>query len=109
MEYLFNLVDPYTGGDPARNSLFNLSTLKTLVAIGLNTTNIINEPDMIYEQNFRMSQEWVNLAATLMLDQKSSEIPEIGTKRTYLLWLWMQSMWDMTFTRVLPVSQGGSY
>lgn len=26
-----------------------------------------------------------------------------------MLWLWMQSAWDMTFTRVLPPSQGGSY
>ena len=34
MEYLFDLVDPDTGGDPAEHSLFNLTTLKTIVALG---------------------------------------------------------------------------
>ena len=41
MEYLFNLVDPDTGGDPAQNSLFNLTTLKYLVDAGQKTPNII--------------------------------------------------------------------
>ena len=34
MEYLFDLVDPVTGGDPPQTSLFNLTTLKYLVEAG---------------------------------------------------------------------------
>ena len=33
MEHLFTLVDP-EGGDPASNSLFNLTSLKSLVKAG---------------------------------------------------------------------------
>ena len=33
MEHLFNLTSA-DGGDPAGNSLFNLTTLKTLVTLG---------------------------------------------------------------------------
>ena len=34
MEHLFTLVNPNDGGDPASNSLFNLTSLKSLVKTG---------------------------------------------------------------------------
>ena len=37
MEHLWTLSDPDTGGDPASNSLFNLTSLKTLINLGQNT------------------------------------------------------------------------
>ena len=50
MEYLFNMTNPNVGGedppanqDPLGNSLFNLTTLKTLIDLGMNTPNIVGE------------------------------------------------------------------
>ena len=34
MEHLFTLSNPLDGGDPAENSLFNLTTLQALVKAG---------------------------------------------------------------------------
>ena len=34
LEYLWNLQDPWTGGDPDQRSMFNLTTLKTMIEIG---------------------------------------------------------------------------
>ena len=48
MEYLFNMTNPNVGGedppenpDPLGNSLFNLTTLKTLINLGRQTPNIV--------------------------------------------------------------------
>ena len=48
MEYLFELSDPSTGGDPPETSLFNLKTLQTLVSLGQNTPNIITDRETTY-------------------------------------------------------------
>ena len=108
MEYLFNMTGATPDDDPAETSLFNLTTLKTLVSLGQNTVNIINQPNMTYEVDFQLSQDWTNLGETLKLSDPAVQ-GDVATKRTYLLWLWMQSAWDMTFTREKPETQGGSY
>ena len=106
MEYLFDLVDPVTGGDPPQTSLFNLTTLKYLVEAGQNTPNIIANPELVYIQDFTLGQEWVNIAAMLQLYDPADPAGTVGTRRAYNLWLWMSSAWNMTFTRE---PEGGSY
>ena len=106
MEYLFNLVDPDTGGDPAENSLFNLTTLKYLVDAGQKTPNIIQDKDLVYLEDFTLGQEWVNLAELLGLGDPTNSTSTIGTRRAYMIWLWMTTAWDLTFTRE---PEGGSY
>jgi len=54
MEHLWTLQDPVTGGDPAGNSLFNLTSLKTLIDLGQNTVNILEDKDKVYLQDFTL-------------------------------------------------------
>ena len=108
MEYLWNLENPFGGGDPPPNSLFNLDTLKTLINLGNSLEyDIVGEnKDKVYEKDFTLGQDWTNLAVTLGLDDPGQEDPEIGTKRVYLIWLWMQTLWNQTFARK---PDGGSF
>ena len=97
MEYLFTLVDPIDGkSDPARDSLFNLTSLQSLVRTGQQTPNIIKSPDLTIIQNFTLGQDWTSLAWLFNLfDENAND--DVGTKRAYLLWLWMTTAWDLTF------------
>ena len=97
MEYLFTLVDPIDGkSDPARDSLFNLTSLQALVKTGQETVNIIRNPDLTIIQDFTLGQDWTSLAWLFNLfDENAND--DVGTKRAYLLWLWMTTAWDLTF------------
>ena len=93
MEHLFDL--PAEGDpDPAANSLFNLTSLKTLVSLGQSAPNILSDYNMTYGTDFTLPDEWTTLAETLELTETDASI---GPKRAYLLWLWMQTAWDLTF------------
>ena len=70
MEYLWSMSNAETGeGDPLANSLFNLTTLQTLVDLGNspNTTNMLYEKDKTYGVDFNLDDDkgWTNLANTL--------------------------------------------
>ena len=108
-EHLFDITNPINPDeDPAPDSLFNLSTLKALVKAGQETPNIILSPDLEYLVDFTLGQEWVNLAETLRLyDTDSSD--GIGAKRAYMLWLWMQTAYDLTFARYQNEPIPGSF
>jgi hypothetical protein len=109
MEYLFNLGSPFVEGedDPPANSLFNLTTLQTIVCLGNATPNIVGaDKDKIYGVDFTLSQDWVNLANLLELYDEGTEHSGIAVKRTYMIWLWMTTLWDQTFARK---PDGGSY
>ena len=94
MEHLFNLTSA-DGGDPAANSLFNLTTLKTLVSLGQAAPNIVgDDKDMVYGTDFNLTIEWTTLGETLGLNETDASI---GPKRAYMLWLWMRTAWDQTF------------
>ena len=63
MEHLFTLVNPDDGkSDPARDSLFNLTSLQSLVTLGQQTPNIIKDPNLTIIQDFTLGQDWTNLA-----------------------------------------------
>jgi hypothetical protein len=97
MEYLFTLVDPIDEtSDPAENSLFNLTSLQALVKAGQETQNIILNKELTYIKDFTLSQDWTNLAELFDLSDPGVQ-DDIGTRRAYLLWLWMQTAWDLTF------------
>lgn len=98
-EYLFTLQDPETGGDPGPGSLFNLTTLQELVSLGQSTTNVIYNKTLTYGVDFNLD-DWAGLATTMGLDDLTGADPSLGSKRAYLIWLWMQTLWDLTFERV---------
>ena len=91
----FTLINPDDNGDPASNSLFNLTSLQALIDAGQKTVNIILSPDQTITDE-TLGDEWSNLAETFALKDPDSNI---GSKRAYLLWLWMQTAWDLTFAR----------
>ena len=98
MEYLFNMTNPNVGGadpplnqDPIENSLFNLNTLKALVKLGMNTPDIVNNPQdkvKVLGTNFTLD-EWADIAATLELNDVDDET--VGKKRAYMIWLWLNT------------------
>ena len=103
MEHLFTLINPDDNGDPAANSLFNLTSLQALINAGQNTVNVILSPDQTITDEI-LGDEWAALAETFALNDPDSNI---GSKRAYLLWLWMQTAWDLTFARTQ--TPGGSF
>ena len=106
MEYLFNLTNA-DGGDPAASSLFNLTTLKTLVSLGQAAPNIVgDDKNMTYVTDFNLTGEWTTLAETLGLNE--TDDTSVGPKRAYMLWLWMRTAWDLTF-ELTDNSQNGNY
>ena len=54
MEHLWTLANPIDGGDPAANSLFNLTSLQALVAAGQNTANIILSKNITIIDDFTL-------------------------------------------------------
>ena len=54
MEHLWTLANPIDGGDPAANSLFNLTSLQALVTAGQNTANIILSKNITIIDDFTL-------------------------------------------------------
>ena len=87
MEYLFNMTNPNVGGedppanpDPLGNSLFNLTTLKTLINLGMNTPIILShaDKDKVYGRDFDLN-DWTDIAKTLeLIDSNDSDGLIIG-------------------------------
>jgi len=108
MEHLWNLQDPITLKDPGEDSLFNLTSLKKLVKLGLKTPNIISNKTATYQTDFQLDNGWTDLATTLGLDETGDAT--MGPKRAYMIWLWMTTLWNQTFARIEPNQQPeGSY
>ena len=113
-ESLFMLYDPETLEDPLPNSLFNLDTLKQIVSLGQEAPNILSSGANYNEtwgEDFNLveDEDWLDLANTLGLDKISGDEEkdsDIGVKRTYLLWLWMETLLNETIMRL---DEGGSF
>ena len=112
-ESLFMLYDPAvsTTSDPLPNSLFNLDTLKKLISLGQAAGNLLgDEKDQTWASlNLSTNQDWIDLSNNLDFNVTTvgqTEDPEIGVKRTYLLWLWMETLFNETIQRL---SEGGSF
>ena len=111
MEYLWNMTnpnvigdDPTANTDPLANSLFNITTLKALVAIGQQTVDIVGyNKTLVYGTDFNLDN-WLDIAETLELTDTNDK--EIGKKRAYMIWLWMKTAWDLTFEQS---QNGGSF
>ena len=92
-EYLFSLVGSSDSKDPDANSLFNVTTLQTLIKLGQNTTNIVKNPDKTYGVDFDIDndEDWIQLQTYLGLKE---------VRQVYVIWLWMDTAYDYTFARV---------
>ena len=65
--------DPLLNSDPLANSLYNLTTLKTLIHLGQNSLNIVGaEKDQVLNKNFNLSN-WTDIARTLELNDGDDE------------------------------------
>ena len=69
-EHLFMTYDPSLGpgSDPLPNSLFDLNNFQQLVSLGMSTANILTSPDMTYDQDFSLNDDWYYLMIALQLD-----------------------------------------
>ena len=92
-EYLFSLIGSSDSKDPDANSLFNVTTLQTLIKLGQNTTNIVKNPDKTYGVDFDIDndEDWIQLQTYLGLKE---------VRQVYVIWLWMDTAYDYTFARV---------
>ena len=50
-----------SGVDPPASSLFNITTLKSLISLGQNTTNIISSNETVWDAS-TLSSDWLSLA-----------------------------------------------
>lgn len=89
-EYLFLTYDLTLGkgSDPASNSLFCLDNFKALVTAGLNTPNILKNPELTYGIDFDLGDDWYAI---------STALGGLNNMQTYLIWLWLDTAYDMTF------------
>lgn len=86
-EDLFNLTGP-TGGDPEASSLFNIATLKELLAVGSSVKDVVAFPKTKSEDlDLSVFKE---LTETLKLDTN---------EQSYLLYLWLKYCKKYTFER----------
>lgn len=69
-EHLFLTYNPASGPgtDPLPNSLFDLNNFQQLVSLGLSTPNILTQPDLTYDQDFSLGDDWYYLMIALELD-----------------------------------------
>ena len=89
-EYLFNLTDG-ADGDPGPGSLFCIQTLKQFVTLGEAAPNILKDTSLVYGVSFTLVEDWTALTATLGFND---------VKQTYMMWLWLDTAWDLTFARI---------
>ena len=89
-EYLFNLTNS-VGGDPDPSSFFNVQTLKAFIQLGDAVPNILKNTTLIFGVDFVLSPEWETLTQTLGLSD---------SRQTYMIWLWIDTAWDLTFERI---------
>lgn len=88
-EYLFNVTDG-AGGDPGPSSLYCIQTLKQFVSLGEAAPNILKDTSNVYGVSFVLSDDWTTLTSTLGFSD---------VKQTYMMWLWLNTAWDLTFAR----------
>lgn len=79
------------GSDPPSNSLFDIENLQTLVSLGKSTTNILTNTTAVYGSDFTLGDEWFILTTRLGLD---------SVMQTYFIWLWLETAYTQTFSRV---------
>lgn len=61
------------------------------MSLGEAAPNILKEPDLVYGVSFVLSEDWTTLTATLGFSD---------VKQTYMMWLWLNTAWDLTFERI---------
>ena len=103
-EGLFALTDPTTGEDPGATSLFNINSLNTIVQKGRSDVNILTDPDSTVD----LTKDWPDIGNMLGLyDEAQDSDPEVGAKRAYLLWLWLDQLYSDVVSR--ENLEGGNY
>jgi hypothetical protein len=90
-EYLFKTYGDLPGTEPPLNSLFNIENFKTLVNLGFNTQNILKNTSLVYGDDFDLGDDWFALTTSLGLS---------SIQQTYMIWLWLDTAYDMTYSRV---------
>lgn len=97
-EYLFYMAGAESE-DPDSNSLYNLDTLKLLCKLGETTPNILKETELTFNTDFVLDSQWTKLAQTLQFTSVGGVSDQTGAQMVYMLWLWMETAWDLTFAR----------
>lgn len=67
-----------------------------MVSLGNNTPNILTDTTLTYGTDFTLSSLWDDLTLTFGL---------ADSMQTYLLWLWLDTAYTMSYSRV---QDGGS-
>ena len=83
-EYLFST-------DPSEiRSLFYNENLQVLINLGYNTPNIVTDPTLVFGTDFTLSATW---------DTATTSLGLADSKQTYLLWLWLNTAYTLSFER----------
>lgn len=87
-------------GDPDASSLYNVTTLKTLLDVGERTVNIISKPEVIFDNAVgEMLDEWKQLSVNFKFCQNVTVCSVDDVRRPYLMYLWLETLFEQTFQR----------
>lgn len=106
-EALFNITSGDNFSDPKASSLYNVETLKYLLEVGEASINIMetDQQDVSFEEAILTRQfDWIMLSNTLGFCL-SVEPSECDCKQTYMIYLWLDTLFKETFQRQI---EGGN-
>lgn len=87
------------------SSLYNVGTLKTLIAAGESSGNMITSQSLTFDQAVKSQIEvWQKLSQTLGFC-KETDLSQCDTQHVYMIYLWLETLFEETFQRK---SEGGS-
>ena len=99
--FMFNIT---SGGDrfdnPEPSSLYNIRTLKKLIAIGDASIDIVANKDTNFEDAVAGNMEdWILISNTLGICT-SVEEAKCEVKHAYMIYMWLETLFTHTFQRV---------
>ena len=100
---LFHIKEGNGREAPQEESLYNITTLKALLELGANSTNIIKEPNKTFAEAIEPNRtDWTKMSKTLKFCNDSQNC---DNKQVYMLYLWMETLYEETY---LTKRAGGS-
>ena len=86
------------GGDPEASSLFNVTTLKTLINVGERSVNIIENPETTFDEAVSETlEEWKQLSVNFNFCENMTDCDDV--RRPYLMYMWLETLFEQTFQR----------
>lgn len=86
--------------DPSASSLYNVTTLKSLIDAGERSVNIIQNPEVTFEDAINDTlNDWKQLSVYFKFCNKVTNCTSDDVRRPYLIYMWLETLVEQTFQR----------